>query len=166
MGGREGGGEVRVAGRVLLVDRLGRVLLLSGVDPDLPDEGEWWFTPGGGVEQGESVEQAARREAREEVGIELGELGDPVHRARSSFDFAGTHLEQENVFFLVRVDRHEPDASAMTELERRVVTGHRWWSEAELATTDATVYPEGLLEVLRAAGAFDRPASPPGAVGP
>ena len=33
-----------------------------------------WFFPGGGVKKGETVEEAARREAQEEVGAELREL--------------------------------------------------------------------------------------------
>ena len=33
-----------------------------------------WYFPGGMVERGESLEQAARREAQEEVGAELGKL--------------------------------------------------------------------------------------------
>ena len=33
-----------------------------------------WFMPGGGVKRGESLEQAARREAREEVGADLRSL--------------------------------------------------------------------------------------------
>ena len=33
-----------------------------------------WYFPGGMVERGESLEQAARREAREEVGAALGPL--------------------------------------------------------------------------------------------
>ena len=33
-----------------------------------------WFMPGGGLKRGETLEQTARREAREEVGADLGEI--------------------------------------------------------------------------------------------
>ena len=33
-----------------------------------------WFMPGGGLKRGETLEQAARREAREEVGAELTDI--------------------------------------------------------------------------------------------
>ncbi len=33
-----------------------------------------WFMPGGGLKRGETVEMGARREAREEVGAETGEM--------------------------------------------------------------------------------------------
>ena len=33
-----------------------------------------WFMPGGGIKKGETLDEAARREAREETGAELGEL--------------------------------------------------------------------------------------------
>ncbi len=33
-----------------------------------------WFMPGGGLKRGETLEQAARREAYEETGAELGEI--------------------------------------------------------------------------------------------
>jgi 8-oxo-dGTP pyrophosphatase MutT (NUDIX family) len=33
-----------------------------------------WFMPGGGLKRNETLEEAARREAREETGAELGEL--------------------------------------------------------------------------------------------
>jgi ADP-ribose pyrophosphatase YjhB (NUDIX family) len=33
-----------------------------------------WFMPGGGLKRGETLEEATRREAREETGAELGQL--------------------------------------------------------------------------------------------
>lgn len=35
---------------------------------------EGWFMPGGGLNRNESLEQAARREAKEETGADLGEM--------------------------------------------------------------------------------------------
>jgi 8-oxo-dGTP pyrophosphatase MutT (NUDIX family) len=57
-----------VGASALIVDAEGRLLLLKRSDNDC------WGIPGGGVEPGEFVEAAARREAREETGLELGEM--------------------------------------------------------------------------------------------
>ncbi len=59
---------ILVSAGVLLFDDVGRVLLQRRTDDDL------WSIPGGAMEPGESLEDTARREVREEVGVELGEL--------------------------------------------------------------------------------------------
>ena len=58
---------ITVGVRVVLV-REGSVLLVWHTYRDL------WHLPGGGVKRGERLEQAARREALEETGAELGAL--------------------------------------------------------------------------------------------
>lgn len=56
---------------VVIISKDGKILMgrkdpsRGGVYPDA------WHIPGGGVDEGESLEQAAKREALEEVGIDL-----------------------------------------------------------------------------------------------
>lgn len=140
----------RRAARVLLVDALDRVLLLRGSDPDDPGSGQWWFTPGGGLDEGEAPAQAACRELAEETGLVLppDELGPVVHERVARFTFGGTDYRQAEVYYLARVDRHEVDTAGWTALEVASVLEHRWWPRASIATTDERVYPADLADVL------------------
>ena len=65
---------LRPAARVLLIDAQDRVLLLRAN----VGEGDVWITPGGALEPGESAEQAALRELREETGVAGAELSPCV----------------------------------------------------------------------------------------
>lgn len=69
---REGGSERKVVEVAVgvLIQPDGQFLLTSR-PPGKVYEGYWEF-PGGKLEQGESVEQALRRELQEEIGITIG----------------------------------------------------------------------------------------------
>ena len=140
--------QYRRAGRVLLVHR-GAVLLLRGSDPHRPQDGSWWFTVGGGCEEGESTAAAARREAYEETGLVLpAELGPVVLHRTAEFAFEGVRWVQTEDFYLVGVDSDAVVTTGWTDLERRSVSDYRWWSPAELRATADTVYPEQLVSLL------------------
>jgi len=140
----------RVAGRVLVIDEHGCVLLFRGRDSTRPDLPAWWFTPGGGADAGEGVEEAARRELHEETGLRVGGLGPVVHERHTTFTFEGQPIRQTEHFFAVRVARFEPVSDGWNEIERRSMLGHRWWSAAEIEAADEQIYPEALAELLRA----------------
>ncbi len=139
----------RRAARVLVFDDEGRLLLLRGSDPARPEAGSWWFTPGGALGPHELPEDAARREVREETGIELAELGPVVLERAARFSFDGAEYEQEERFFSARVTGTALDFSAWTEVERRSLLEARWWSVCDLERTEEAVYPEGLARLAR-----------------
>jgi len=144
----------RRAARVLLLDSQDRVLLFRGGDPDRPDAGTWWFTPGGGLDPGESLQDGAVRELFEETGLrcEAAELGEPVHAEQTLFEFAKLSINQHSTFFVLRVDAHDVDTSGFEELELRSIVEHRWWSRADLQATSDVVYPAGLPALLERIG--------------
>jgi 8-oxo-dGTP diphosphatase len=88
-----------------------------------------WDVVGGHVEPGESVDDALRREVREETGwqvtIVLGSLGEVSYLG----DDGRARVEED---FLVRVDG---DLSR-PRLEAGKVTEFRWIAEADLASLD------------------------------
>lgn len=57
-----------VGAAILIVDEQNRLLLMKRSDSS------FWGPPGGAVEPGEVVEEAARRETLEETGLEVGKM--------------------------------------------------------------------------------------------
>ncbi|GAA0458051.1 DNA mismatch repair protein MutT [Paractinoplanes deccanensis] len=140
----------RRAGRVLLVDQAGRTLLLHGRDPARP-EARWWFTPGGGLDPGETVAEAAARELFEETGllVPAGELGEPFWHQVTEFSYDGRDYRQEQDFFLLRVTEIQIDMAGMDEDEQETITEHRWWSAEEIEASAEQIFPVELPELLR-----------------
>ena len=172
----------RTAARVVLLDHSDRILLLSGTDPAVGSR--WWITPGGGLETGEDLADAAVREVAEETGFRLtgDDLVGPIWRRTARFAFTGIQYEQTEFYFAARpptpaavsVSDGAPGnpevtagpagpadiaASAVstnghTDLERKTLTGHRWWGLPELSVTDEAIYPVELsarVDEVRAA---------------
>ncbi len=134
--------------RALVVDRQGRVLLVRFWGPGR--DRSWWGSPGGGIEPGESHEQALTRELHEEIGLQELEVGPLLFEHVGQFPWAKRLYRQRNVTYLVRVDEHEPKATV--DLSAEGVAEVRWWTLAELAASREQFAPPDLLERVRTLG--------------
>ncbi|MBH0009416.1 NUDIX hydrolase [Salinibacterium sp. SWN1162] len=138
----------RATSRVLLFDREQRFLLFLTKAPDTSGIARW-LTPGGGVDAGESHHDAAVRELREETGLEIGDLGEPVwtHDFVTEWDRAN-HDTGHAVFYEAEVDAFVPSQELWTDDERVDVLEYRWWTRDELRSTSDRYEPAELEQLI------------------
>jgi G:T/U-mismatch repair DNA glycosylase len=145
----------RLAARALVLDDEGRTLLVQFRD----DTGQvWWATPGGGIDEGEDVKSALRRELGEELGLDDFKLGPEIWTREHTFGWRGTILRQRERIWLVEVPRHEPEPRV--DLAAELVADVRWWTPAELAATNEQLVPQRLPELIRELHASGPPSRP------
>jgi ADP-ribose pyrophosphatase YjhB (NUDIX family) len=138
---------LRPAARVLLLDPDDRVLLVRLLAED--GERSWWTTPGGGVQPGETPEQAALREVREETGLAEVALGPCVWLREHVFPWLGRTWRQQERFYVARVAVFEPVRDGLEATEAAMLGEHRWWSVEEIERSSEDFGPRRLAFLLR-----------------
>ncbi len=144
---------LRRSSRIILMDSEGAALLFFTA---APDSSRWarWITPGGGVDPGESHEQAAIRELFEETGLVVDDVGQPVWSL--DFDVAWDDADHDRghaEYYVVRCERFEPVSTNWTDDEHIDVTAHGWFTAAELLATGQPFEPYDLPRLLRSVAA-------------
>jgi 8-oxo-dGTP pyrophosphatase MutT (NUDIX family) len=145
---------LRRTARALLFDPDDRLLLIEyEAARDLagrqPGDRRFWYTPGGGLDQGETHEDACRRELFEEVGLKEAVIGPCLAHWSAPLWLFRIPTFTEARFFLVRAQDARIDTATLQATELDPVTDVRWLSLAELEKAETRIVPRGIVALTR-----------------
>ncbi len=150
--------RIREAARAVVLDPDDRILLVRFEFP----AATLWALPGGGVERGESHEDALRRELAEEAGLVDAAIGPGIWERLHIVPFIGGRWDgQRERHFLVRAAAFEPSPQLSWEqLNGEFMFAIRWWTLDELERAEEVFAPRRLPELVRELVVNGPPASP------
>jgi 8-oxo-dGTP pyrophosphatase MutT (NUDIX family) len=134
----------RESARLVMLDEHDRIFLFRHQDRLRT----YWVTPGGGVEPGESWEEAALRELGEETGISGVPLDGWIWSREKDGLIGNEPVRAVERYYLVRAEPEMVHTRNQLAYEREVYQQYRWWSVDELRTSNETAYPAGLADLL------------------
>ncbi|MCX4738336.1 bifunctional GNAT family N-acetyltransferase/NUDIX hydrolase [Streptomyces antibioticus] len=136
----------RAAARIAVVDPEGAVFLFRY---DNVEVGVHWALPGGGLEPGESPQEGALRELREETGWTDLAPGPLLCTWEHDFTHSGVPVHQHEHVYVTEGPRREPTGPhlAAAHATDGILTW-RWWTREELRNAPEPVWPPDLARLL------------------
>ena len=141
--------RVRKSARAIVIDSKNQIFLFQYMFDYLEDSKVIWITPGGSLEEGESFEDALKREVYEELGLQLTKecpelyYRNPIYTLKS-----GEKVQSVEKFFLVALDNESFSFEHWTESEKKRIWTGKWWSVEEIEKSEDEFFTKDILRIM------------------
>ncbi len=154
----------RPTARLFLFDPSNRLLLIRyrttpPVSAPYTHVKSLWFTPGGGLEPGETAREAAARELMEETGLDLP-IGPEVAYREEDVTFFRKKVCVVERYFVVRATTSYVNTQFLADTEDDDVLEVGWWSMTELRQLKDHIDPPKLVPLAERLARGDFPEIP------
>ncbi|KOA19638.1 RNA pyrophosphohydrolase [Clostridium homopropionicum DSM 5847] len=139
---------IRKSARALLINSENKILLFKFKFPEIQGEKVLWVTPGGGVEEHETFEQALKRELFEETGLVFNSIGSWVWTKEVIFNGTKGDFISYERYYLVKSNNVDISFENMTLNEVRTLNGFKWWSIDELLSSSEEFFTQQVGKLL------------------
>lgn len=105
--------------------------------------GKFWFTVGGEIEKGETLEEAAVRELYEETGLKRSDVtfGPLVWYGEFELVVSGRLSLLKQQFIVAKTTESKVDLTNLTRAEKAVIKKLEWFSYEKIKNSPEIIYP-------------------------
>lgn len=141
--------KVRKSSRAIVLNKNNEIFLFQYRFDYLDDSKLIWITPGGGLDEGESFDDALKRELFEELGVQITESCPEIYFRNPLYTMKnGEVIQSVEKFFLVTLDSEFFSFEHWTESEKKRMSVGKWWSMEEIQQSEDEFFTKDIIRIL------------------
>lgn len=141
--------KIRKSSRAIVLNQDNQIFLFQYNFDYLAESKSIWITPGGSLEEGESFDDALKRELFEELGVFWDKDCLEIYYRNPLYTLnSGEVVQSIEKFFLIRVEEEQFSYDNWTDSEKQRMLCGKWWSIEEIRQSKDDFFTEDIIKIL------------------